>query len=934
MKYIAKSLFALLMGCALFASTAFADEQTFALQKPQELRAIVLAPGQDFDPSAPENDCKAQLDAALAKAAEYGMNAVFLPINTSSGAFFTSEQWPMATGFDLLEYATVGAKNNNLYLYPVFNAACGLIGESGYGELDGLSAMNVQAACQVLTGLVDRYAPDGVYLTGYYNKKTPQSMSLYRMEGASMGFENWVRECASSLVINASKAVKERQPTAVFGLIADPVWANESTNPTGSATSADFEMYTDGYVDLNAIFAWGSINDLLVRCPGSLSDESVNFKTVLSWWAAVAQQHGATVSAYVYNDKLGTGDPGWKAPDQVMRQIIAARDVVGCSGAAFASLAALNENYSGSTDVLLRYYDNEIQEQDILTDLAVSTPEKRTYTTQEPQVNFYGASDPNFPLKINGTELERNGEGVFSLEMDLAPGVNTFTFEHKEKSIIYNITREVVIIKEASPSGSMTVGGGTQLGVTVMAYSGASVTASLGGASVTLTEQELTTDSADGNTSSYVPYKGMLTVPAAGESEQDIGNIAISASWDGITQTASGARVYVAALPREAPNVEGQKGNLVEVTASQARTYPSGVLTNDPYGNCFPLPKGTVDYIVSDKMTYDDDYGHGEYYVLGCGLRVRASDVSSLGEAEWQLSEVNGASSWTDGQYLYVSLSRNGRKTAYTVDFPGTSYSAGGINGSFSAGQMSVTLKDTTLSTGGPELAGNNVFTSVGLSQSGNNTILTLNLRKGGAFLGYRAYYDGDNLVFRFSQIPSGLSGAKIYLDPGHGGYDGGTSISGMYTEKSMNADIANRVAQILRDRGASVQVTDTSGYVSLDSRVSQSQSFSPHIFVSIHHNSGVSSARGTEAYYFNPYSRLLAGNISGGVAGALGTSNRGDKYGAYRVTTHMDFPAVLVECGFLTNPDELSKLQNDSYKNSIAAAIADGIQNTILSMQ
>ena len=127
--------------------------------------------------------------------------------------------------------------------------------------------------------------------------------------------------------------------------------------------------------------------------------------------------------------------------------------------------------------------------------------------------------------------------------------------------------------------------------------------------------------------------------------------------------------------------------------------------------------------------------------------------------------------------------------------------------------------------------------------------------------------------------------------------------------------------------------MTDTSSYVSLDSRVSQSQSFSPHLFVSIHHNAGVSSAKGTEVYYFNPYSRQLAANLSGAVAGALGTTNRGDKYGAYRVTTHMNFPAVLVECGFLTNPDELSKLQSDSYKNAIATSIADAIQSTLNSM-
>lgn len=934
MKKILRFAAAFLLGAALLAAAANADDGGATLQKPQELRAVYLAPGRDFDPAAPESECKAQLEAALSQAAGYGMNAVFLPVNTASGALFTSEQWPMSTGFDLLAYAGQAAKAQNLYLYPIFDASFGLLGETDYGERSGLSAAAVQDVCQVLADFAARYQPDGVYLTGYYNTKDAGSMSLYRAEGASMGYDNWVRECVTSLVVNASQAVKGQRPEAVFGLMTDPVWANADTDPAGSATNAGFEMLTDGFVDLNAIFAWGRLDELLVRCPGSLADESAAFGTVLSWWAATAQQHGASVTAYVYNDKLGGDEPGWKAPDQVMRQIIETRSVPGCGGAVFASMPALQENTGGSTDVLLRYYDDQIEENDILTDLSVSTPEKRTFTTQEPQVNFYGASDPNFPLSLNGKELERNGEGVFSLELDLAPGANTFTFEHKEKSIVYNITREVVIIKEVAPSGSMTVEGGTQIGVTVMAYSGSTITASLGGASVTLTEQELATDDADGNTSSYVPFKGMLTAPAAGESEQDIGNIAVSGSWSGVSQSAAGARVYVAALPREAPNVEGQKGNLMEVTASQARTYPSGVLNNDPYGNCFPLPKGTVDYIVSDKLTYDGDYGHGEYYILGCGLRVSAGDVTSLGEAEWQLSSLSGTNSWTDGQYVYLSLSRGGRKTAYTVEFPGTSYSSGGVSGSFGAGQMRVTLKDTSLDTGSPSLAGNNIFTGASLSQSGNNVVLTLDLRKAGAFLGYRAYYDGSDLVFRFSQAPSGLSGAKIYLDPGHGGYDGGTSISGMYTEKSMNADLANRVASILRERGANVQVTDTSGYVSLDSRVNQSQSFSPHIFVSIHHNSGVSSAYGTEAYYFNPYSRLLAGNLSSGVANALGTRNRGAKYGAYRVTTHMDFPAVLVECGFLTNPDELSKLQSDGTKNAMAAAIADAIQNTLSSMQ
>lgn len=904
-----------------------------ALSKPQELKAVVLQPGQDFEPTDIESDCITSIEQAIAKAVEYEMNAIFVPVNLAGGTLYTSDSWPMQTGFDLLQVTLDKAKAEGLYVYGVFDAACGASEGSEYGALPLLTAATVQSACVELNALTSRYELDGVYLTGYYNQKTAQSMMLYKTEGSGMGFENWVRECATSLVVNASEAVKSAKDTVVFGLLTDPVWANNNTEPSGSATNAAFEMYTDGAVDLNAIFTWGQIDQLLVKCPGALADPDVNFKEVLAWWGQMAEGHSAKIAAYICNDKLGSDEAGWKAPDQVMRQVIQTRNTAGCEGAAFASLTALNENKSGATSVLLRYYQNEIQEQDILTDLSVSKPEKRTYTTQEPQAIFYGASDPNFPLTINGTELNRNGEGVFSAEIDLKPGLNTLNFEHKEKSIVYNITRKVVIINSVSPAGSITVEGNTQIGITVMAYSGSNITASLAGATVTLVEEELADDTADGSATAYVPYKGTLTMPAAGESEQDIGSISVGASWSGISQNASGARVYVASLPKQAPNVEGQKGNLVEVTASQARTYPSGVLNNDPYGNCFPLPKGTVDYIVSDKLSYEAGSSRGEYYLLGSGLRVGAGDVSSLGEQDWALSPITSTNSWADGEYLYVSLTRGGRKTAYTVNFPGVPYSSAGGAADFSPSQMSFTFSDTSVQTDGIGLAGNNVFSGASLTQNGNSSTLTLNFRKSGAFLGYRAYYDGDNLVLRFHLIPSGLGGAKIYIDPGHGGNDSGTAIAGMYTEKSLNADLAGRVAQILRERGANVQVTDTSGYVGLDSRISMSQNYSPHLFVSIHHNSGVSSAAGTECFFFNPYSRTLSRSLSADVAGALETRNRGGKYGAYRVTTHMDFPAVLLECGFLTNPNELSKLQKDNYKHAIATAIANSIQNNLQSM-
>ena len=50
-------------------------------------------------------------------------------------------------------------------------------------------------------------------------------------------------------------------------------------------------------------------------------------------------------------------------------------------------------------------------------------------------------------------------------------------------------------------------------------------------------------------------------------------------------------------------------------------------------------------------------------------------------------------------------------------------------------------------------------------------------------------------------------------------------------------------------------------------------------------------------------------------------------------MTTHMEFPAVLVECGFLSNVDEYDKLKNEDYQNAMAKAIADGIERAFNSI-
>ncbi len=190
-----------------------------------------------------------------------------------------------------------------------------------------------------------------------------------------------------------------------------------------------------------------------------------------------------------------------------------------------------------------------------------------------------------------------------------------------------------------------------------------------------------------------------------------------------------------------------------------------------------------------------------------------------------------------------------------------------------------------------------------------------------------------------------------VILDPGHGGRDGGT-IAGGALEKRLNLDAANRVARRLRRAGVRVVFTrDDDTYVSLAGRVAIANRYPGAIFVSIHHNASTDpQPRGFETYYtmekagmvlapqrrlfgarpgerfVDRRSKLLATEIQGAFALATGAVDRGIKDRSLVVTRMVSCPAVLVECGFLSNPTELKNLQGENYREKMSAGVAGGI--------
>lgn len=193
-----------------------------------------------------------------------------------------------------------------------------------------------------------------------------------------------------------------------------------------------------------------------------------------------------------------------------------------------------------------------------------------------------------------------------------------------------------------------------------------------------------------------------------------------------------------------------------------------------------------------------------------------------------------------------------------------------------------------------------------------------------------------------------------IILDPGHGGEHPG-AYGKFSVEKELNRKIADLTGEILREQGYTVLYTRANDEtVELEPRA-EAGCFAD-IFVSIHCNAAPNpNANGIETFSITPKgapnsndsdhsmpvninddadgyeqcaeSFALAYAIQKKLIKSTGAVDRGAKRARFHVLYHNSVPAVLVECGFVSNENEEKLLNNPEYQLKIARAIADGIQ-------
>ncbi len=213
---------------------------------------------------------------------------------------------------------------------------------------------------------------------------------------------------------------------------------------------------------------------------------------------------------------------------------------------------------------------------------------------------------------------------------------------------------------------------------------------------------------------------------------------------------------------------------------------------------------------------------------------------------------------------------------------------------------------------------------------------------------GYQYQADGDTFRITVTDVKNNTvnqenSKKLIVLDPGHGGTEVGAlgKIDGkvVVQEKDLNLTISNRVLEILLEKGYHVIATRTTDtYVGLTNRADIANSANAALFVSIHNNSyETSGPQGTLTMY--AYDEAKAGaSFSGKTAAAImqkdlvkGTEgqDRGLLQNAQIVVLKKtNMPAILVECLFMSNDQDLQELLKSERLEKIAVHIAEGVEN------
>ena len=542
------------------------------------------------------------------------------------------------------------------------------------------------------------------------------------------------------------------------------------------------------------------------------------------------------------------------------------------------------------------------------------------YQTSTEKIFFIGTAPPDGQVLINGKLVNRSKAGHFSPSFPLQLGENIFKVRYQ------NQEREIKIIRVSTqpelPQGlgfakdSLTPAvdiarlPGELICFSAVAPPQATVSVNLVNQNIALLPQpslaqlppnsSVLTGLNQPNLSILTKYQGCTTVANAADLGKPQFNLQLNDQR--ITQTGLGKIEILAPTQLGVAEIASESG----VT----RTGPS-----TDYSRLTPLPKGTMASVTGKE---------GEWLRLDYGAWINSKETKIISGAVAPQTVIRSVGY---RQLAEATEMRFPLETAVPV-----SVEQG--NNSFT-----LTLYNTMAQTDIIRLDDDPLISRLDWQQvSPTQVKYTFNLKKLQQW-GYKLRYDNTTLVLTLRHPPQlknskrlPLSGIKIVLDPGHGGKESGASGPTGYLEKDVNLIISQLLRDELVKRGAKVVMTrEDDRDVSLGERQTIINKQEPAIALSIHHNSlpdngDAEKTKGFGTFWYHPQSHSLAVFLQNYVVKNLRKPSYGVFWNNLALTRPSAAPAVLLELGFMSSPDEFEEIVNPQAQKKMANILADGI--------
>ncbi|QLE48972.1 N-acetylmuramoyl-L-alanine amidase [Nostoc sp. C057] len=559
--------------------------------------------------------------------------------------------------------------------------------------------------------------------------------------------------------------------------------------------------------------------------------------------------------------------------------------------------------------------------------LIVVFPETN-YQTSSQKIFFLGTAPPDGEVLINSKPTNRSKAGHFSPSFPLQLGENLFTVRRQNQELKIKVIRVstspelpqgVAFAKDSlTPAADIARLPGELICFSALAKlpegiapPNANVSVTLANQTITLLPQPqqaqlpsnlaaLTGQNQPYAQSSVGNYKGCTTVATAA----DLGKPQFQLTLNGKTITQPGTGKIQILSRAELPVSE------VTVESGVARTGPS-----TDYSRLTPLPKGTRATVTGKE---------GEWLRLDYGAWINSQETRILPGA-------------IPPQTIIRSVGYRQLPGATEIFFPLQVPVPVSVQQSEKA--LALTLYNTTAQTDIIRLDDDPLISRLDWQQEAPEQVkYTFNLKKAQQW-GYKLRYDGTTLVLALRHPPNigntrrkPLANLKIVLDPGHGGKESGASGPTGYLEKDVNLVVSKLLRDDLVKRGATVVMTrEDDKEVSLAARQAIISKEEPAIAISIHHNSlpddgDAEKTKGFAAFWYQPQAHSLAIFLQTYVVKKLGKPSYGVFWDNLALTRPAAAPSVLLELGFMSNPDEFEQVVNPKEQKKMADAIAQGI--------